>query len=98
MLFPQDKRNVSDAPSNPPPPPQMQQQPQMQPVYLAPPSGGVKIPILFGAVIALIGACVYLFYQLNQVKTELADTKESFSTEIAKIAEESNLSTQTSRR
>lgn len=101
MLFPQEKRNAGDAAATPPqasaPQPQA---PAPQPVYINTNSGGggVKIPILFGAVIALVGACVYLFYQLNQVRAELAETRDSLSAEISKINETSNVSTQTSRR
>src|SRR5579885_1457740 len=104
MLFPQEKR--PDPGTTQAPPPQYQapapqaQAPQQQPIYVsAPPaSGGVKIPILFGAVIALVGACVYLFYQLNQVRAELSETRDNLSTEIAKINETSTLTTQTGRR
>ncbi|MBZ5604316.1 MAG: hypothetical protein LAO79_18600 [Acidobacteriia bacterium] len=114
MLFPQDKRNVSDTPSNPQPqgqgPAPSQPQYQAQPTYQAPQGqpvyvhgapaggGGVKIPILFGAVIALVGACVYMFYQLNQMRAELAETRDSLSAEISKINETSSVSTATSRR
>lgn len=59
---------------------------------------GVKIPILFGAVLALVGASVYLFYQLSQVRGELAQTRDSLLAEISKLHETSNVSTQTSRR
>src|SRR5579872_6095279 len=98
MLFPQEKRNVSDPPVTPQPQAPQPQAPQQQPIIVNAPSGGVKIPILFGAVIALIGACVYLFYQLNQVRAELAETRESLSSEISKINETSSVTTQTSRR
>jgi len=99
MLFPQEKRNdpgqqQASAPQAPAP----QQAPPSQPIYVNAPSSGVKIPILFGAVIALVGACVYLFYQLNQVRTELAATRDSLSAEISKINETSSVTTQTSRR
>ena len=108
MLFPQEKRPDPGAQPQPqapipqqqaPAPPQYQQPPS-QPVYYqpAPTGGGVKIPILFGAVIALVGACVYLFYQLNQVRTELGETRDNLSAEIAKINETSNVTVQTSRR
>jgi chromosome segregation ATPase len=59
---------------------------------------GVKIPILFGAVLALAGASVYLYYQLGQVRDELNTTRDSFAAEIAKLNETSTVSTQTSRR
>jgi len=60
--------------------------------------GGAKIGILFGAVIALVGACVYLFYQINQIQAQLASTRDDLSTEIARMNETSSVSTQTSRR
>lgn len=68
-----------------------------------PPSGGsnsagVKIAILFGAVIALIAASVYLFYQLSQVRDDLNQTRDSMLAEISKLHETSAVSTQTSRR
>jgi hypothetical protein len=63
-----------------------------------PPSGGVKIPILFGAVLALVGASVYLFYEVKQVREELANTREALLAEIDKVHETSNVSTQTSKR
>jgi chromosome segregation ATPase len=59
---------------------------------------GAKIPILFGAVLALIGASVYLFYQLNQVRGELNTMRDSLASEITKINETSTVSTQTSKR
>jgi len=108
MLFPQEKRPTNDAPANPQPQAPQPQQPvyqapptQQQPVYVQAPSGGgggIKIAVLFGAVIALVGACVYLFYQLNQVRAELADTRDSLSAEISKINETASVSTATSRR
>jgi hypothetical protein len=58
----------------------------------------VKIPILFGAVLALVGASVYLFYEVKQVREDLAFTRESLLAEIAKVHETSNVSTQTSTR
>jgi hypothetical protein len=63
-----------------------------------PQGSGVKIPILFGAVLALVGASVYLFYEVKQVREELATTRQSMLDEIAKVHETSNVSTQTSKR
>ena len=59
---------------------------------------GLKIPILFGAVLALIGATVYLFYQISDVRSDLAQTREALLTEISKIHETSAVTTQTSTR
>lgn len=99
MLFPQEKRTPTE------PPPAQAPQPQASAPYTAPqpivvqaPSSGAKIPILFGAVLALVGACIYLFYQLNQVKADLVETRDALSTEISKLSETSTVSTATSRR
>lgn len=104
MLFPQDNRSTtnmgtgagSGAPA-PAPQPQQQYQPQ-QPIVVQAPSSGIKIPILFGAVIALVGACVYLFYQINQLRSDIADTRDSLAAQISKLSEESSVSVATSRR
>jgi hypothetical protein len=110
MLFPKDNPNPSEQPPHQQPqqgyaPPYQQAPqypPQSQPIYVQAPNpgggGGAKIPILFGAVLALVGACVYLFYQLNEVKSDLASTRESLSSEISKMYETSTVTTQTSRR
>ena len=79
------------------PAPQVQAQ-APAPIIVQAPSSGLKIPILFGAVLALIGASLYLFYQLNEVRSELAQTKESLSAEISKMYETSTVTTQTSGR
>jgi hypothetical protein len=105
MLFPQENRTTTNPTANPPsqgyaPPTQQppQQQPAPQPIVVQAPSSGIKFPILFGAVIALVGACIYLFYQMNQIRTDLADTRDSLAAQITKLSEESNVSVQTSRR
>jgi len=74
--------------------------------YVPPPpppsGGGAKIPILFGAVAALLCATVYLFIQLNQmrsdVKTQLDDTRDQIMAELAKAQETSAVSVQTSKK
>jgi len=93
MLFPKENQNVSDpAPSVHPSAP--------APIIVQTTGGGdgTKIMLLFGAVLVLIGACVFLFFQLSEVKSELASTKESLSSEISKMYETSTVTTQTSRR
>lgn len=60
--------------------------------------GGLKIPILFGIVIALLAANVYLFLQLDQMRTEVSKLRESILTEVSNLRESSTISTQTSRR
>jgi len=77
--------------------------PNPNPMYMPPPpppssGGGVKIPILFGAVIALLGANVYLFLQLDKTKTDVAGLKEAMTREISTVKETSNVTTATSRR
>ncbi|MCX6638728.1 MAG: hypothetical protein NT090_27050, partial [Acidobacteria bacterium] len=63
------------------------------------PSGGsgVKIWILFGAVIALLIANGYLFYQLDRVRMDVSKAREALATEIANLRETSSVTTQTSR-
>jgi hypothetical protein len=77
--------------------------PNPNPMYMPPPpppssGGGVEIPILFGAVIALLGANVYLFLQLDKTKTDVAGLKEAMTREISTVKETSNVTTATSRR
>jgi DNA repair exonuclease SbcCD ATPase subunit len=65
------------------------------------PSGsgsGVKIAILFGAVVALIAASVYQFYQVSQLRSELATTRDSLTAKMSEIHETSTVSTQTNRK
>jgi hypothetical protein len=67
-----------------------------------PPGSGVKIPILFGAVAALLGASIYLFYQLSEVReevrTQLSDTRDQIMAELAKEHETSSVTIQTSKK
>ncbi len=75
-------------PSTPPPP--------------QPAGGGAKIPILFGAVAALVAAVIYLFYQLSairtDVQTQLTDARDQIMAELAKEHESSTISNQTSKK
>jgi hypothetical protein len=68
------------------------------PVATAPASGNGKIWTLFALVAALIAGNVYSFMQLNTVKADLTRTRDALATEIAKVQEASNLSSQTHRR
>ena len=65
-----------------------------------PPSGGsnIKIAILFGAVLALLAANVYLFLQLDRVRTDMAKDREALQSEIANLREASSVTAQTNRR
>jgi hypothetical protein len=58
----------------------------------------VKIPILFGAVVALLGANIYLYTQLDSLRTEHSEFKKNVQTEISNLKENSSVSTQTARR
>jgi len=67
--------------------------------YLPQPSGpGLKIPILFGLVIALVVANVYLFLQLDQMRTEVATMRDSVLDEVSNIRETSTVTNQTQQR
>jgi len=64
------------------------------------PTGGsdVKVPILIGSVVALLGANIYLFTQLNGLRTDFGDFRKSTQNEISSLKESSSVSTQTARR
>jgi chromosome segregation ATPase len=52
---------------------------------------------LFGAVLALVGSSIYSYYQINELKTELAETREILAGEIGKVNESSSTGTKTTR-
>lgn len=60
-------------------------------------SGGAKIPVLFGAMLALVGASIYSFYEINQLKTELAETREILAGEIGKVNETNSTGAKSTR-
>lgn len=72
----------------------------MSDINYAPSSSGstVKIAILFGAVVALLAANIYLFVQLENTNQEIAKTREALQTEIGNLREANSVSAQTSRR
>jgi chromosome segregation ATPase len=59
---------------------------------------GPKIPILFGAVVALVGASLYQFYEVREVRGELATTREELMDQISKVHETSTVSSKTNRQ
>jgi hypothetical protein len=59
---------------------------------------GLKIPILFVLVLGLVAGNVYMFLQLDQMKTDLASMKDSILTEVSSVRESASISSQTSRR
>src|SRR5438105_15449280 len=67
--------------------------------YPAPPNGsGMKTAILVGAIVALLGANVYMYLQLDRVKTDVAKLRESVLTEITNLRETSSVTSQTAKR
>ncbi len=84
----------------PEPKPAAAPQPQIVNHYAAPEStgSGLKIPILFGAVLALLASNVYMFFQLKDIRTELVSNREAVLEEVAKVREASTVTTQSQRR
>ena len=98
-------------PSTPPPP---SAQPPGAPAYYAPPPQyyappppppapasdglGWKIGVLFGVVVALIAANVYLYMQLDKVKKDLTSANDTAQSRIDKLEEATSVSTQSNRR
>ena len=60
-------------------------------------NSGAKIPILFGAVVALVAASLYQFYEVRQVRAELASTRDALVDQISKVHETSSVSSKTNR-
>jgi hypothetical protein len=58
----------------------------------------VKVPILIGAVAALLAANIYLYTQLDKVRSDFGTFRASVQNEIASLKESSTVSTQTARR
>lgn len=64
-----------------------------------PPSGGgIKIPILFGAVIALLASNVYLFLQLDKMRGEMDKVQAQIEEKISDVRQTASVTSQTSRR
>ncbi len=67
----------------------------------APPQGdggGIKIPILFGAVIALLAANVWLFLQLDRLRGEMDNVQVQLEEKLSDVRQTAQASNQTSRR
>jgi chromosome segregation ATPase len=74
-----------------------------EPSYTSPssePSGFSRIilPLLWGVVIALVGASVYLFIQVDRMRGELASMRQSVLSEVSKVHEASSLLDSANRR
>src|SRR5579863_8550290 len=80
-------------PSAPPPPPAYASTPYYPPPPPPESGTGMKIPILFGAVIALLGAVVYLYMQLDHVRKDLSNTNAATQAQLDKLVEASSLNT-----
>jgi F0F1-type ATP synthase membrane subunit b/b' len=76
--------------------------PQYYPPQPPPAAGGGglgwKFGILFGVVIALIAANVYLYMQLDKVKKDLTTANDAAQSRIDKLEESANVNTQSNRR
>ena len=62
------------------------------------PSEGIRIPLLIGAVVALLIAEIYLFVRIERIATDLEKFRGATSTEIANLREATSVNTATSRR
>ncbi len=60
--------------------------------------GGLKIPILFGSVLALLGANVYLFMQLDKTKGDVKILQSSLKNEIQEVQQSAAVSTRASKQ
>ena len=71
------------------------------PMTYQPPSSGssnVKTAVLVGAVVALLAANVYLYLQVDSVKTEMAKLRESIQTEFSNVKESTTVTSASNRR
>jgi len=65
------------------------------PSYLPPQPdrSGPKTALVAGALIALVAANIYLYVQLDHLRTDLANTRESIRTELASLRDASSVNT-----
>ncbi len=69
------------------------------PSYQPQPAGsGVKTALVAGALVALVAANVYLFVQVSGLRSELAQFRETTSTEISNLRDSSSVTTASNRR
>lgn len=67
--------------------------------YESQPAGsGMKSAIVAGAIVALLASNVYLYLQLDKVRTDMTKTKESLMTEITNLRETSTVTSASNRR
>jgi hypothetical protein len=54
---------------------------------------GLLTALVFGAIIVLVGANIYLYLQLDKVRTDVAKMRESMQTEVGSLRDASSVST-----
>ncbi len=73
-----------------------------QPGYTLPPSqpdnSGLKTAILFGAVIALIAANIYLYVQIDNLKQQLVRVQDSLIGEVGRVRETGNVTSAAAKK
>jgi hypothetical protein len=62
------------------------------------PSSGLKTALVAGALIALVAANIYLYVQIDQLRSELADTNKTLSAGLSKIKDASSVSMASQQR
>lgn len=109
-IFPNPSPQGPIPPATPPqgapppynPPPQYGAPPYAPPPqYVAPPSSGGgtwKFVVLFIAVLALAGGCVYLYMQLDKTKADLVKTNDMLQNRIDKLEEATSVTTRSNRK
>jgi chromosome segregation ATPase len=70
----------------------------MQPYGVQPSGSGVKTALAAGAITFLLAANVYLYLQLDQLRTEVAQGREAIMTELTNLKETSSVSSASARR
>jgi len=60
--------------------------------------GGTKSAVLFGALIALLAANVYLYLQVDQIRSDMVKLRESVLSEVTNLREASTVTSATNRR
>src|SRR6266568_5164403 len=61
-------------------------------------SSSLKTAVLIGAVVAMLAANVYLYMQVDVLKTEMSKLRESIATEVTNLRENSTATTATHRK
>ena len=58
----------------------------------------MKIPVLFGLMVALLGAIVYLFFQVDHLRKDLAKYNDKLQAQLDKIEEATSVTTRSNRK